>query len=599
MKNVKILTILVFAILAIPSLALAQNQPPVANAGGDQAMYTGDAVYLNGSATDAENDPIQWWWWTVVDAPAGSTWFLAHETLQNTGFQAFTPGIYLVTLIVDDGFGTSAPDTITITVADNLPPVAIATADKTNGPAPLTVQFDGSQSYDPEGKGLVEYFWDFGDGSAGSYAAVPPPHTYLVPGIYNVVILAVTDERGAVGSDTLVITVTPPGNQPPVANAGPDQTVHAGTIVTLDGSASSDPDGNYPLSYSWRIISKPQGSEADLFDSSLVNPSFIPDVSGDYTVELVVTDSLGLQSSPDTVVISTTNTVPVADAGDDQAVIVLGTVVTLNGTQSYDLDGDPITYSWTMAQKPVTSTAFLDNPSSPTPTFVADVYGEYVITLVVTDSLGSSSDGDSVTVSFANVKPVAEAGGNQSVYQGELVLLDGSGSSDINGDTLIYSWCIVSVPDGSLAQLTDPASVSPSFTADLPGTYVVSLVVMDGLVYSEADYVTIMAISSVNSVVEVLLEAISAINGLDPDSLMNKNLANTLTNKINAVLEMIDQGYYEDALDKLQNDILQKTNGCADSGAPDKNDWIKTCEGQAEVYPLIMEAIDLLEGLLP
>ena len=52
----------------------------------------------------------------------------------------------------------SVPDVITVTVADNLPPVAIATADKTDGPAPLTVQFDGSQSYDPEGKPLAEYY---------------------------------------------------------------------------------------------------------------------------------------------------------------------------------------------------------------------------------------------------------------------------------------------------------------------------------------------------------------------------------------------------------------------------------------------------------
>jgi hypothetical protein len=61
---------------------------------------------------------------------------------------------------------------------------------------------------------------------------------------------------------------------------------------------------------------------------------------------------------------------------------------------------------------------------------------------------------------------------------------------------------------------------------------------------------------------------------------------------------MIDQGFYEDALDKLQNDILQKTNGCAGNGAPDKNDWIRNCDDQAMVYPLIMETIALLENLI-
>ena len=60
---------------------------------------------------------------------------------------------------------------------------------------------------------------------------------------------------------------------------------------------------------------------------------------------------------------------------------------------------------------------------------------------------------------------------------------------------------------------------------------------------------------------------------------------------------MIKLGLYEDALDKLQNDILQKTDGCATESSPDKNDWIITCENQAIVYPLILRAIELLERL--
>jgi hypothetical protein len=211
MKNKIWLFGLVVLLSLIPIAVFAQNEPPVADAGADQNVYTGDAVYLYGSATDAENDPIQWWWWNVIDYPSGSSWELLNGNAQHAVFQPFTPGRYLVTLMVDDGYGTSAPDIITITVTDNLPPVAIATADKTEGPAPLTVQFYGSQSYDPEGKPIVMYLWEFGDGSAPSLAATPPPHTYTMPGTYNVVILTVSDECGANGSDTLVITVTEPG----------------------------------------------------------------------------------------------------------------------------------------------------------------------------------------------------------------------------------------------------------------------------------------------------------------------------------------------------------------------------------------------------
>ena len=61
---------------------------------------------------------------------------------------------------------------------------------------------------------------------------------------------------------------------------------------------------------------------------------------------------------------------------------------------------------------------------------------------------------------------------------------------------------------------------------------------------------------------------------------------------------MIKLGLYEDALDKLQNDILQKTDDCATEGSPDKNDWIITCENQAIVSPSILRAIELLERFL-
>ncbi|MHC4074820.1 MAG: fibronectin type III domain-containing protein [Planctomycetota bacterium] len=85
---------------------------------------------------------------------------------------------------------------------------------------------------------------------------------------------------------------------------------------------------------------------------------------------------------------------------------------------------------------------------------------------------------------------------------------------------------------------------------------------------------------------------------LDPNSLKNANMANALSNKIDEVLAMIDAGNYQAALKKLENDILKKTDGCANSGKPDKNDWIKTCEQQGRIYPLIMETIEYVEGLI-
>ncbi len=391
-----------------------------------------------------------------------------------------------------------------------------------------------------------------------------------------------------------------PPNQPPIANAGADQAVHPGgvVVVTLDGSGSSDPEGNYPLTYFWQITSMPEASTAELFDADTVNPSFFADMLGDYIIELVVTDSLGAESAPDEVLVSTYNTPPVADAGPDQAIIELYTTVQLDGSKSYDDEGDDFTYLWTITQKPAESLAELDDPSSATPTFVADVQGDYVISLVVTDIFGAVSEPDTMTVSFENVPPVADAGGNQSVIAGDTVFLDGSGSYDGNGDPLSYSWSFVSKPSGSLAELSDASIVDPSFIADEPGEYVVSLVVNDGFVNSAPDNVTIMAITSQDAAAMTLVETVDTVNALAPESLKNRNLKNALTNKINAVLNKIVRGFYDEALDKLQNDILQKTNGCADTGQPDRNDWITTCEEQGQVYPLIIEAIELLENLI-
>jgi hypothetical protein len=228
---------------------------------------------------------------------------------------------------------------------------------------------------------------------------------------------------------------------------------------------------------------------------------------------------------------------------------------------------------------------------------VADLYGDYVIELVVSDPW-DSSDPDMVTVSFDNVMPVADAGVNQAVIVGDTVNLDGSGSDDINGDPLTFSWIFESVPAGSLAVLFDADTVNPSFAADEAGTYVVSLIVNDGLLDSDADTVSIEAISSYDALVQILFELIDQVNLLPDESLKNRNLKNALTNKINDVLSMIDDGLYVDAKDKLQKDILGKTDGCAEMGGPDKNDWITTCPEQGEVYPLVIQAIALLEELI-
>jgi len=387
-------------------------------------------------------------------------------------------------------------------------------------------------------------------------------------------------------------------NRLPVADAGADQSVRRGDQVSLNGSGSSDPDGSYPLTYAWQIVSMPAGSAVALTDAASVTPGLVPDVLGDYVVSLIVLDSLGQASEADTVVISTVNTAPVADAGPDQALLVLQTPVQLDGTRSYDDDGDSLTYEWVLVQKPAGSTAVLDDEVSGTPTFVADVYGDYVVSLTVIDAFGDISQPDAVTVTFANVKPVARAGGNQAGVVGQTVYVDGSGSSDANGEPLTFLWSVVTAPAGSGCLLSSPTAAQTSFVPDAVGTYVVSLVVHDGLISSDPCNVSIEVISRQDRIAEILIEVMRRINGLPGEALKNDNLKGGLTQQVNVGLAMLEKSSFGALANKLENDVLKRLDGCAKEGAPDPDDYITACDAQALVYPLVVEAIELLESLL-
>jgi len=204
------------------------------------------------------------------------------------------------------------------------------------------------------------------------------------------VIGAYQDDDGGTDSGSAYV-FTGVSNQPPVADAGASQTVNPGDTVTLDGSGSSDPNGD-ALTYLWQQTG---GTAVTLSSTSAANPTFTaPNPAGVLTFTLTVTDTSGLMDAAATTV-TISNQPPTADAGAPQTVNP-GDTVTLDGIGSSDPNGDVLTYLW---QQTGGTAVTLSSPTAVNPAFTAPgAAGVLTFTLAVTDSLGLASAPDTVTI---------------------------------------------------------------------------------------------------------------------------------------------------------------------------------------------------------
>ncbi len=291
------------------------------------------------------------------------------------------------------------------------------------------------------------------------------------------------------------------GNSRPVADAGEDQELDP-TVVTLDGSGSHDADGDL-LSYTW---SQMEGPDISLSDEHTVSPAFLATKSGEYRFELTVHDGT-LASLPDAVVVTIRNVPPAADAGEDQEVVA-GTSVVMDGSGSADPNEDSMSFSWTQTQGTPVS---LEGASTQTATFVPESQGIYVFQLVTFDGhLYSTPDEVQVTVNApANNVPVADAGEDRTVVVGDTVTLDGSGSSDPDGDTLSYAWSQIDGPESVV--LEGAATAQARFDAPEAGLYEFRLIVDDGQVASAPDAVKVTVESPANQVPIAVIEAVDPV----------------------------------------------------------------------------------------
>ena len=253
-------------------------------------------------------------------------------------------------------------------------------------------------------------------------------------------------------------------NKAPTSNAGADRSVVEGTTgVTLDGSGSSDSDGTIEK-YAWTLTTS--NDDVTLTGADTATASFTaPEVDADTVLvfRLTVTDNDGATATDEVTITVINNIAPTANAGKDQDVNE-GLSVSLDGTGSSDSDGTIDSYAWTQVGEE--NLVEITNASSATASFTAPYIAsnttlEFMLT--VTDNYGATNQAN-VKVTVANTTsedPVANAGEDQTVFEGEEVTLNGSASDD--GTIVKYEWThAVSNPG---VTLSGENTATASFTA--------------------------------------------------------------------------------------------------------------------------------------
>ncbi len=360
------------------------------------------------------------------------------------------PGRYEARLqVVEPGNGPGRGAQITVPVHVRNAPLAMPGDDIIVAPG-QAVAFDGGLSRASDSP-ITRYQWQFGDG--GGANGVTASHVYATPGQYRAVLRVGDDSRHPCnfGVATRVVTV----NTPPVAEAGTDQTAEVGQVVTLNGAASYDVDGQV-ADYSWDM------GDGTVLNGATVSHSY--DRSGVFPVVLSVRDNSGVANdlARDQLRISVNNPpVPAFDMPDRP--LSVAEVGLFDASGSSDSDGQILSYLWAFGDG-ITGEGAVVNYAWTQP-------GTYPVTLTVTDDSGTASARRSLTRQVrVDAAPMAKAGPDQYVTASE-VLFDGSASTDPDGQVTDWQW---EFGDGATGQ---GAQVSHAYQR--PGTYEVALTVRD------------------------------------------------------------------------------------------------------------------------
>jgi PKD repeat protein len=404
------------------------NAPPVADAGGDLQLLTGEINRFDATGSTDPDGSIASYWWDFGD---GNRIFGA------TARHSFhRPGSYPVRLtVVDDTVFESAADTDVITVTvkdpDNMRPAARTGVDREVAIGE-TVAFDGSQSTDPDGR-ILHYLWDFGDGTGDDSPVVR--HTYWEPGTYLVNLTVKDDniEDGGHSVETITIKVVSAENRAPVLDFPSEISTTLHVPVRLDASKANDRDGAI-ISHEWDFGDGATGT------GPVVEHRY--EQIGTYSGRLVLTDD-GIPQPQKTAVDFTVNVTgkanaaPVAQAGEDIAGIA-GESLAFDGSGSSDTDGSILSYAWDFGD---------GNRATGIETrHIYQFPGRYEVKLTVTDDdvpeqrLSASSTRIVIVMTAENSAPSAVAGDDRTVGRGEIIRFDGTASADGDGNIMAYFW---------------------------------------------------------------------------------------------------------------------------------------------------------------
>ncbi|MGQ0771935.1 MAG: PKD domain-containing protein [Nitrososphaerota archaeon] len=391
------------------------NDDPIADAGPDKNTVSHRYVYLSGSGSDSDGDRVKYTWSQsggedvdLIYPNKAEARFMAPEVL---GGGSLTLEFELT---VTDPYGGEDSDTMEVTVgSDNLRASADAGIDQVVDEQTLVTLTGTGEDPDSE---EITFEWRQVGGEQVELSAVDEPEpTFTAPVVANgkvkvlVFELRVADENGHPTKDIAKVTVLPV-NSPPVANAGDDQGVDSGVLVSISGSASDEDDD--PLTYLWNQIEGPSvelSTTTDL-DAEFTTPRVAVDTA--FTFQLIANDGQA-DSEPDSVTITVTGDITkqlTAYAGKDKTVPEHSTV-TLFGSGK-DPMKQKLSYDWRQisGEEVTLSSTILPKPSFDAPEVANGESKTLVFSLTVSDGQGrTASDTITVTVEPINGDPTAIA----------------------------------------------------------------------------------------------------------------------------------------------------------------------------------------------